>query len=185
MNSKAYSTGAVVHYRNPGAPVAARGGAPTPDAPAASSLQGVDRTRLQLRLSVSVDGAGPAQIPAAAFELLRRMPRVDSLREAASGLGRSYRHAWALIHNAERALGTSLIESRRGRGTRLTPYGELLAAALEEIESKLASELDIATQALSAALALGRTSRPPTAAPAASGGRGAQARRRARACAAT
>ncbi len=83
------------------------------------------------------------------------MPRVDSLREAASGFGCSYRHAWQLIREAERTLGTSLIDARRGRGTQLTPYGALLAAALEEIESRLASELDSATQALSAAMALG------------------------------
>jgi molybdate transport repressor ModE-like protein len=83
------------------------------------------------------------------------MPRVDSLREAASGFGLSYRHAWALIRDAEQALGAALIVTRRGRGTQLTPYGALLAAALEEIECRLAPELDAATQALSAALALG------------------------------
>jgi molybdate transport repressor ModE-like protein len=105
--------------------------------------------------ALALGDADCARVPAAAFDLLRRMPRVDSLREAASGFGLSYRHAWALIRDAEQALGAPLIVTRRGHGTQLTPYGELLAAALEEIESRLAPELDAATQALSAALALG------------------------------
>jgi molybdate transport repressor ModE-like protein len=192
MNPKADSTDAAVHRWNLGA----RTAAPVPVSVAReadpSCAQGIDRSRLQLRLSVSIGEPAPGrgmtqgmthgstrgstQVPAAAFELLRRLPRVDSLREAASGLGCSYRHAWALIRGAEHALGTPLIDTRRGSGTRLTPYGALLAAALEEIESKLASELDAATQALAAALALGR---PRTAqAPAADHRRPVAARRR-------
>ncbi len=119
------------------------------------------RVRPLLRLSVSLDYPDAvARVPAAAFDLLRRLPRVDSLREAASGCGLSYRHAWALVRSAEAALGASLIETRRGRGSALTPYGALLAAALEEIESRLAPELDAATQALAAALSLGAGPRP-------------------------
>ena len=119
------------------------------------------RARLLLRLSVTLDHPDAvARVPAAAFDLLRRLPRVDSLREAASGCGLSYRHAWALVRSAEAALGAALIETRRGRGSALTPYGALLAAALEEIESRLAPELDAATQALSAALSLGAGRHP-------------------------
>jgi molybdate transport repressor ModE-like protein len=128
------------------------------------------RARLLLRLSVSLDHPDAvARVPAAAFDLLRRLPRVDSLREAASGCGLSYRHAWALVRSAEAALGASLIETRRGRGSVLTPYGALLAAALEEIESRLAPELDAATQALSAALSLGAGRHPVPPAPCKSG----------------
>jgi len=157
MNSKSDSPRAVVHRWNiaPAAPHAV-----------ASQLEAcarldIDRSKIRLRVSVSICATGSAQIPTAAFELLRRLPRVDSLREAASGLGWSYRHAWALIRSAEDALGAALIATQRGRGTQLTPYGALLAAALDEVESKLASELDAATQALSAALALGRSRAEP------------------------
>jgi molybdate transport repressor ModE-like protein len=192
MNPKADSTDVAVHRWNLGAIPAAPVRASVARRAEPPRAQGIDRSRLQLRLSVSIDAAGPGrgpargttrgtpqrstQVPAAAFELLRRLPRVDSLREAASGLGCSYRHAWALVRGAERALGTPLIDTRRGRGTRLTPYGALLAAALEEIESKLASELDAATQALAAALALGRPRTTP--APAADHRRPVAARRR-------
>ncbi|MCE2947618.1 MAG: winged helix-turn-helix domain-containing protein [bacterium] len=189
MNPKADSTHVAVHRWNLGAAPAARVPASVARRAEPPCAQAIDRSRLQLRLSVSIGGAGPGhgathgtpqastQVPAAAFELLRRLPRVDSLREAASGLGCSYRHAWALIRGAERALGTPLIDTRRGRGTRLTPYGALLAAALEEIESRLASELDAATQALAAALALGRARTTPH--PAADDRRPVAARRRA------
>ncbi len=153
---------------------------PTSDSiPTGGPSGGVARAplRLSLRLTVSLGDADCARVPAAAFDLLRRMPRVDSLREAASGFGLSYRHAWALIRDAEQALGAALIVTRRGHGTQLTPYGALLAAALEEIESRLAPELDAATQALSAAVALGA---PVDASAASTSGRGedsAQARR--------
>ena len=106
---------------------------PTSDSiPNGGPSRGVARARLRLslRLTVSLGDADCARVPAAAFDLLRRMPRVDSLREAASGFGLSYRHAWALIRDAEQALGAPLIVTRRGHGTRLTPYGALLAAAL-------------------------------------------------------
>ena len=75
----------------------------------------------------------------------------------------------SLIRDAEQALGAALIVTRRGHGTQLTPYGALLAAALEEIECRLAPELDAATQALSAALALGA---PADASAAGTSGRG-------------
>ena len=94
-------------------------------------------------------------VPPVTFELLRRLARADSLREAANGFGFSYRYAWGLIRTAEAALGSALVETRRGQGTRLTGYGALIAAALAEIESQLAPELDAATQAFTAALAMG------------------------------
>jgi molybdate transport repressor ModE-like protein len=153
MNSKSYSPPSDVHRWNisAGAPQAAA--APIE----VSAPRAPEDSRTQLRVSVSICAIGPAPISAAAFQLLRRLPRVDSLREAASGLGYSYRHAWALIRSAEDALGSALIATQRGRGMQLTPYGALIAAALDEIESRLASELDAASQALGAALALGRS----------------------------
>lgn len=158
MNPNTDSTPAAAHCWNLEGSPPARRPAPGQQVPSRAQVIVGPRPPLQphLRLSVSIGDAASTQVPAAAFDLLRRMPRVDSLRQAASGLGWSYRHAWELIRGAERALGMPLIDTRRGKGTRLTPYGELLASALEEIESKLASELDAATQALSAALALGR-----------------------------
>ncbi|MBC7780116.1 MAG: LysR family transcriptional regulator [Proteobacteria bacterium] len=111
-------------------------------------------TRPRLQLAVSLDTGNAAVVPATAFELLRRLAKVDSLREAANGLGLSYRHAWGLLRSSEEALGAPLVETRRGYGSRLTDYGALLAAALEEIEAQLAPELDAAAQALAVALSM-------------------------------
>ncbi len=132
MNSKAYS--------------------PRQAGRAAPSI-GVARPRL--RLAISFDHGSVTQVPAITFELLRRLARLDSLREAANGAGLSYRYAWGLIRSAEQVFGAALIDTRRGRGTSLTDYGALLAAALTEIELQLAPELDAASNALTAALALG------------------------------
>lgn len=112
--------------------------------------------RPKLRLSVSIEDGATVHVPAITFELLRRLERAESLREAANGFGFSYRYAWGLIRSAEQVLGAALVETRRGQGTRLTGYGSMLAAALAEIELQLAPELDAATQALSAAVALGQ-----------------------------
>lgn len=118
----------------------------TPDSiPANGPSGGVVRMppRLSLRLTVSLGDADRARVPAAAFELLRWLPRLDSRRRAASGFGLYCRHTRALA------------VTRRGKGTRLKPCDALLAAALEEIESRLAPVLDAATRAVSAALAPG------------------------------
>jgi len=159
MNSKSDSLPAVAHRWNIAAAVPQAAASPIE----VSAPHWPEDSRLRLRVSVSICAIGPVLIPTAAFQLLRRLPRVDSLREAASGLGYSYRHAWALIRSAEDALGSALIATQRGRGMQLTPYGALIAAALDEIESRLASELDAASQALGAALALGRSRAQPDA----------------------
>lgn len=99
------------------------------------------------------------------FDLLRCVARVDSMREAANGFGFSYRYACSLLRAAESVLGMALVESRRGHGTHLSRYGALLAAALAEIDAQLAPELDAATQALGATLAL-RSQRAREAQPA-------------------
>lgn len=113
--------------------------------PATGPAGGVARMppRLSLRLTVSLGDAGCARVPAAAFDLLRWLPRLDSRRGAASGFGLYCRHT------------CTLTVTRRSKGTRLKPDDALLAAALEGIESRLVPELDAATQAMSAALAPG------------------------------
>jgi len=162
MNLKADSTernATGAHAANV-APAAAR-----PAAPA----------RPKLRLSVSMEDGATVHVPSITFELVRRLERADSLREAANGFGFSYRYAWGLIRSAEQELGAALVETRRGHGTRLTAYGSMLAAALAEIELQLTPELDAATQALSAALALRQgpvqATAPAAASPVAAGAR--------------
>jgi molybdate transport repressor ModE-like protein len=51
-----------------------------------------------------------------------------SLAAAVAERGISYRAAWGMLRDYERALGRPLVLLERGRGARLTPTGEALAA---------------------------------------------------------
>jgi 8-oxo-dGTP diphosphatase len=68
-------------------------------------------------------------------DLLRAVERRRSLRDAASELGISYRHAWAMLRKMGQAVGEPVIRSERGgkeRGrTVLTAAGERVLKAYE------------------------------------------------------
>ncbi|MEM2866611.1 MAG: LysR family transcriptional regulator, partial [Candidatus Hadarchaeales archaeon] len=47
-------------------------------------------------------------------ELLLAIEKEGSLSKAARKLGLSYRHAWGMVRELERELGTELLQRRRG-----------------------------------------------------------------------
>ena len=74
--------------------------------------------------------------------LLSALAAEGALGEAARQAGMSYRSAWGLLRECERALGASLVIMERGRGTRLTEFGEALVrldgearASLEDVHA--------------------------------------------------
>lgn len=70
--------------------------------------------------------------------LLTALAADEALGKAAKQAGMSYRSAWGLLRDCERALGAALVSMERGRGTRLTGFGESLvkldAAAREALD---------------------------------------------------
>ena len=74
-------------------------------------------------------------------ELLRAVEKRRSLRDAASELGISYRHAWAMLRKMGQAVGEPVIHSERGgkdRGrTVLTAAGEKALKAYDSELSRL------------------------------------------------
>src|SRR5262249_41360323 len=64
-----------------------------------------------------------------------------SIKQAAADLGKSYRHVWGRIKQAEAALGRPLVETRvGGRGTQrscLTPEAERLVAAFRTFRPRM------------------------------------------------
>ena len=58
------------------------------------------------------------------FNLLEAIHRTGSLNKAVPIIGLSYRHLWNLIGKWSETLGQPLAVLERGRGTRLTPFGE-------------------------------------------------------------
>lgn len=58
--------------------------------------------------------------------LLTALLDTSALGRAAAAAGMSYRAAWGLLRRCREAFGVDLVVMERGRGTRLTPFGESL-----------------------------------------------------------
>jgi molybdate transport repressor ModE-like protein len=74
--------------------------------------------------------------------LLVGIQQTGTLAAACRAAGLTYRYAWGLLREGERAFGHSLVASQRGRGAKLTPLGERLAWADQRIAARLAPLLD-------------------------------------------
>ena len=74
-------------------------------------------------------GSNPAEeLPADLVRLLDGVERGGNLQFAARAAKVSYRHAWGLVKHWEQRFGCGLVTLERGRGSNLTPAGELLRA---------------------------------------------------------
>ncbi len=83
------------------------------------------------------------------LSLLRAIEESGSIARAAEIVGLSYRYAWGLLRSAEGLFGHSLMQTGRGRGTRLSALADKLiwadrrvAARLSPTLESLASELE-------------------------------------------
>ena len=74
--------------------------------------------------------------------LLVGIQRRGTLAAACRDAGLTYRYAWGLLREGERAFDRPLVESQRGRGAKLTALGERLAWADQRIAARLAPLLD-------------------------------------------
>jgi molybdate transport system regulatory protein len=88
------------------------------------------RVRIDLTPGVSL---GPGKVA-----LLEHIAASGSLSQAARDLGMSYRRAWMLLDDLNRAfvdpVTTSSIGGSGGGGARLTPFGESLVEAYRTVE---------------------------------------------------
>lgn len=74
--------------------------------------------------------------------LLLGIHDTGSIADAARKVGLSYRYAWGVLREVEALFGEPLLETGRGRGTRLTPLAEKLAWADRRIAARLSPTLD-------------------------------------------
>lgn len=96
------------------------------------------------------------------LRLLARLQASGNISAAARDAGMSYRGAWGLLRDFERAFNASLVIKTRGRGTQLSPLAETLlwaeqrvAARLSPTLESLASELESELEALIAPTRVG------------------------------
>ncbi len=77
-------------------------------------------------------------------DLLTRIRETGSVSAAAAAMGMSYRRAWSLVAEANRAFRAPLVElsrgGERGGGARLTKEGEAVLASYRALEALLATE---------------------------------------------
>jgi molybdate transport repressor ModE-like protein len=85
--------------------------------------------------------ADPPLDTATLLALLLGIHDSGSIADAARRVGLSYRYAWGVLREAEALFGEPLLETGRGRGTRLTPLAEKLAWADRRIAARLSPTL--------------------------------------------
>lgn len=68
--------------------------------------------------------------------LLREVQRGKTIQSAAEALDVSYRTLWNQLKEAEKALGTSLLLSTKGHGSKLSPAAESFLNAVAEMERR-------------------------------------------------
>lgn len=82
---------------------------------------------VEIHTKVWLEISGVFVIGEGGLDLLRHIDRLRSLTGAAQAVGWSYRHAWGYLRNAELRLGSPLVLTSPGkgsrRGTTLSPVG--------------------------------------------------------------
>lgn len=118
---------------------------------------------ISIRPLWTLHDASGAGLSPRVIELLVEVEKEGSLLLAAKRLGLSYRHAWALVRQAEAQLKLQLLHMERGKGSTLTEFaarivwahhrvGARLTPLLETLASELAVELRLALSAAPSAL---------------------------------
>lgn len=101
--------------------------------------------RIQPRVKVWIEVDGDYVFGRGISEILQAVEQTGSIKHAAESLGKSYRHVWDRLKNAEAALGASLVETQVGgrdaHRSRLTELGQGLLAEFERLRGRIAELL--------------------------------------------
>jgi molybdate transport repressor ModE-like protein len=83
---------------------------------------------------------------------LKDIHETGKLTLAASRNQLSYRHAWNLVNEWSAFFGVPVVERSKGKGTKLTAFGEKLVWAGERLEARLGPQLENLSQELTTEL---------------------------------
>jgi molybdate transport repressor ModE-like protein len=88
------------------------------------------------------------QSVAVMIDVLNEIRKSGKITSAATDAHLSYRHVWNLIELWSDFFGVPLVETQRGKGSRLTPFGEKLVWAGERMQARLGPQLENLAQEL-------------------------------------
>src|ERR1700694_5966290 len=91
---------------------------------------------------------GSPQTTIVMLGILNEIRKTGKLTSAADHARLSYRHVWNLVEQWSDFFGVPLVETRRGKGTRLTAFGEKLVWAGERMQARLGPQLENLAQEL-------------------------------------
>src|SRR4030088_1630917 len=91
---------------------------------------------------------GSPQTAVVMLGILNEIRKTGKLTSAASHAHLSYRHVWNLVEQWSEFFGVPLVETHRGKGTTLTPFGEKLVWAGERMQARLGPQLENLAQEL-------------------------------------
>jgi molybdate transport repressor ModE-like protein len=91
---------------------------------------------------------GSPQTAVVMLAILNEIRKTGKISSAATGAHLSYRHVWNLIDQWSEFFGVPLVETQRGKGSKLTPFGEKLVWAGERMQARLGPQLENLAQEL-------------------------------------
>jgi molybdate transport repressor ModE-like protein len=91
---------------------------------------------------------GSPQTAVVMLGILNEIRKTGKLTSAAEHAHLSYRHVWNLVEQWSDFFGVPLVETQRGKGTRLTAFGEKLVWAGERMQARLGPQLENLAQEL-------------------------------------
>ncbi|HET6757402.1 MAG TPA: substrate-binding domain-containing protein [Burkholderiales bacterium] len=98
--------------------------------------------QIKLRYSWLAGSENTQALDQSLFNLLYAIHRTGSINKAARHVGLSYRYVWGMVGKWQTIFGRSLVEMRRGRGARLTSFGEKLLWAEQRVRARLSPQLE-------------------------------------------
>jgi len=108
--------------------------------------------KIRIEANWQAGGSDPELAGTLLFRLLEAVQTSGSLAESARALGFSYRHIWGQLGKWEKAVGKPLVRLERGRGAKLTEFGEKLMWAEQTARSRLESQVETVQRELDSEL---------------------------------
>ena len=110
---------------------------------------------ISLELNYVLNGNRSIDIDPVLFRLLIGIQDAGSLKHGAAASGLSYRHAWGLIKRWEQEFRLPVVRFKRGRGkgAKLTPFGEKMVWVYRYSEEQVGGRLSFISEELNQTLA--------------------------------